>query len=606
MKLHARNSLARAIWLPLLVGSLSIFSAPLTAPHSAQAAGSCTLYAAPWGSGGNAGTTTSSPLTLNAAETRTVPGAVVCLLAGTYNLSSPFYIARSGTASAWIVYRAYGGTAQLNWTGGQDSVLAITAGTHHVEVDGLTVNGNNASASGINCNTATNLRFIGNTVINNGGGGIVSVRCDYLDVDHNLVWHTGYGEGWGSGISLNTTYWSDSYPGFHSFVTNNIVSGTTDASANHSDGNGIIMDTGGNTPPVLIANNLVYENGGRCINVFVVSNIWVVHNTCYKNALNLLNSPQIGEISLITATNSYIVSNAVSAWQQHPPYFYVGSQATFVRNAYYGAGGNYGLPSSVLSDPNQMRQANPSFVNPPYVDPNAGNQYASAVPPSQISNRLELQSFSQVLGVGVSPASLTSSSYLQSGLNQNVLSDLAGAARPQSGRWDLGAYEYIGSSGGGTTCQSVAWTSLVNAGVYGSVLRKTGTTQTWDAGARGVTSITSGSGSVQVTADSTSYGRMFGLTRAYYGPSYTGITYALELQSNGTLEIWESGQWRTQAGGYAAGDVLKVEERQGVVYYYRNNTLLYTSGVTPSYPLTVAASFRDPQGQLMSASLCTG
>lgn len=607
MKLHARFSLVRAIWLPLLLGSLATLPTTLNASNIAHASSSCTLYAASYGSSGNSGTSTGSPLTLSAAEARTVPGSVVCLLSGTYNLSSTFYITRSGTASSWITYRNYSGTAQLNWTGGLSSVVQVTSGTHYIQISGLTINGNNASSSGISCDHTTHLIVSGNTVSNNGGGGITSKACDYVTVSSNYVYHTGYGEGWGSGISLNAHYWSDSYQGFHSYVIDNIVSGTTDASSYHSDGNGIIMDTGGNTPPVLIANNLVYENGGRCINLFLVENIWVVHNTCYKNALNLLNSPQIGEISLITATHSYIVNNTVYGWQQHPPYFYASaSQATFLHDAYYGGGSNYGLPSSVLSDANQMRMVYPSFVNAPYVNPTAGSQYASAVPPWQIGNGLQLQSTSALLGSGANPMSLTGSSYLQSGLGQYIYSDLAGAARPQNGRWDLGAYEYAGSSSStSSSCPAVSWTSLVNTSASGSTLRKTGTSSAWDAGARGATTITSGNGSVQVTADATSTGRMFGLTRAYYTSSYVGITYALELQSNGTLAIYESGVYRAQAGSYAVGDVLKVAETQGVVRYYRNGTLLYTSGVTPTYPLYVAASIRDSRAQVANVSYCT-
>lgn len=632
-KLRTRASILLATGL--LGSTLALPHSPM-APNPAHAVSACTLYASPSGSAYNAGTSSSSPLSLNAAEARTVPGSVVCLLAGTYNLSSSFYIARSGTASNWIVYQASGGAAQLNWTGGTNPVVGITAGTHYVTVQGLTVNGNNASTAGINCNTATHLRIIGNTLLNNGAGGITSTTCDYLTVDHNQVYHTGYGYGWGSGISLNSNVWSDQNPGFHNFVTNNIVSGTTDASVNHSDGNGIIMDTGSNTPPVLIANNLVYENGARCIHLFYVSNAWIVNNTCYKNGLNLLNNPLLGEISLLYATNSYVADNTVYGWQQHPPYFYVNSQATFSHNTYYGGGSNYGLPSSVLSDPSQVRLANPGFVNPPYVDPSAGNQYASAVPPWQITNQFELAPTSPVVGDGSDARALTGDPALQSGLSQYTLTDIAGAARPESSRWDPSAYEYPESMNPptntptatvpptstptstpiptstatatpvGATCAAVNWTNLAKAGAGGGSLQKTATDYTWDAGASGTSAITSGSGSVQVSADSTSYGRMIGLTHSYTGPSYTGITYALELQSNGTLDIYESGLWRAAPGTYSVGDVLKVAVQQAVVRYYRNGTLLYTSAVAPAYPLTPDGSIRDYQGRLANATLCLG
>src|SRR5439155_3086646 len=133
--------------------------------------------------------------------------------------------------------------------------------------------------------------------------GISTKWCDYITADHNTVFHSGYLQGWASGISYNSTQWLDTYVGFHNFVTNNIISGSYDGSTNHSDGNGIIMDLSNNsydystanTPPALVANNVVYENGGRCIQAYVVTNIWVVNNTCYKNALDTLEAG-IGEI----------------------------------------------------------------------------------------------------------------------------------------------------------------------------------------------------------------------------------------------------------------------------------------------------------------------
>jgi hypothetical protein len=43
---------------------------------------------------------------------------------------------------------------------------------------------------------------------------------------------------------------------------------------------------GGSIPPLLIANNLVYQNGGRCIENLHVQHVCVVNNTCYMNGLD--------------------------------------------------------------------------------------------------------------------------------------------------------------------------------------------------------------------------------------------------------------------------------------------------------------------------------
>src|SRR6202030_811650 len=52
--------------------------------------------------------------------------------------------------------------------------------------------------------------------------------------------------------------------------------------------------------PTLIINNVVYGNGGRCIEAYVVTNFWIVNNTCYKNNLD----PSIGRAGSITLNNA--------------------------------------------------------------------------------------------------------------------------------------------------------------------------------------------------------------------------------------------------------------------------------------------------------------
>jgi hypothetical protein len=153
-------------------------------------------------------------------------------------------------------------------------------------------------------------------------------------------------------------------------------------------------------------------------------------------------------------------------------------------------------------------------------------------------------------------------------------------------------------------CQSVTWTNLVNVSTNGSTLQRNDSTQGWTAGASGTSTLSSGNGSVQVTADATTTGRMIGLTHTESSPSYADISYAIELQSGGTIDIYELGQWRASMGTYAVGDVLKVAVQSGVVNYYRNSTLLYSSRVMPSYPLKADASLRDPSARLSNAVFC--
>jgi hypothetical protein len=74
---------------------------------------------------------------------------------------------------------------------------------------------------------------------------------------------------------------------------------------------------------------------------------------------------------------------------------------------------------------------------------------------------------------------------------------------------------------------------------------------------------------------------MFGLGNTNQNSGYADVEYGLHLMDNGTLEVLESGTNRGTHGSYSVGDVLKVAVVGGVVKYYRNNTVIYTSSVTP-------------------------
>ena len=140
------------------------------------------------------------------------------------------------------------------------------------------------------------------------------------------------------------------------------------------------------------------------------------------------------------------------------------------------------------------------------------------------------------------------------------------------------------------------------------MLQKTGTVWWWDGGAVSTESIGSGDGGgyVSVVADSTTTHRMFGLGNANQSASYSDIEFGLHLMDNGTLEILESGNNRGNVGSYSVGDVLKVAVVSGVVKYYRNSTVIYTSLGTPSYPLYLDTSFYTPGSRLVGALLCAG
>jgi serralysin len=312
----------------------------------------------------------------------------------------------------------------------------------------LNVDGQNASDDGFICrNGSHHLRFIGNSIRNTGASGIASIKCDYLTSDHNVIFHDGYGSGWTSGISYNSDQWYDTYAGFHNIISNNIVVGEFDNSSNHTDGNGIILDlsngtytcSSADTPPVLIINNVVYGNGGRCIEAFTVTNFWVVNNTCYNNGLDLtMNHPP--EFDVDCGHDGFFINNIASAWTSSNNTFLEESSVSnlaYYRDLYYR-----GSVSSSYSDKSQFINADPLFVNPPAFNPTAGGQYATALDPLLLGNGLTLQPTSPAIDKGIDPTTLSGlSSAITNDLKKYVYTDVTGKTRPQGAGFDLGAYE---------------------------------------------------------------------------------------------------------------------------------------------------------------------
>jgi hypothetical protein len=418
-------------------------SLALTVNNSGGAA--CTLYASPSGHDANPGTTPSAPKTFTGAAAVTQPGSVVCLMDGTYNLSSSFYPPVSGSSTAWIVYKDYGdGPVNLVWTGGAISQPmfrfgnnTFPSGAAYLEFRGLNLDGQNNALDGFFCLNGHHLRFMANSINNTGGSGVGAVNCDYLTSDHNLINHNGYLYGWTSAISYNNAKWFDSYAGFHNIASNNIIAGEYDGSSNHTDGNGIILDLGSNTPPALIINNVVYGNGGRCIQANGVTNFWFINNTCYKNNLDT-SLGNAGSLVTQNSSNGYFINNIAEAVQSNnPSYDQEGTNTSiwYYADMYFGAPCNFSY-----SNPSQLLNANPLFVNPPVLSVGG---YSTALGPSLLGTGLTLLPTSPAYSRGIDPSALSGlPAAVVTDLKKYIYTDINGKPRPQGGGVDLGAYQH--------------------------------------------------------------------------------------------------------------------------------------------------------------------
>ena len=286
------------------------------------------IYVAGTGDDKNSGSSPEAAFrTLQRAANFAGPGDTVNIMNGEYTKScaacSVVAITRSGSADAWIVYRALPGhKPRLKFNGWNG--VQIKSGASYIEISGLEVqgarseytfeycraervnnnpicNGNGISIDGRNDgeNKPHHIRLSGNHVWQCPGGGINAIQADYVTIEDNLVhenaWYSRFAN---SGISVYQAWNFDDKPGPKIMIRRNRVFNNrslVDWSATNrlSDGNGIIIDDLRNTQNnsrlgvyrggVRVENNLSFNNGGAGIQAFLCDDVEIVNNTLYKN-----------------------------------------------------------------------------------------------------------------------------------------------------------------------------------------------------------------------------------------------------------------------------------------------------------------------------------
>jgi hypothetical protein len=208
-----------------------------------------TYYVGGTGSDSNSGLTAGAPfLTIQTAANLTLPGDVVYVMNGVY---TGVDINRSGTADAWIAYRAYPGhQPQIN-AGAAWNAIEIHGGASYIEISGFQVQGNLPNVTEAQCaadaqqatpdpacngngididgrqdgaNKPHHILIAGNQIYDCPGGGIGVEEADYVTIQDNFVhenaWYSRYGN---SGISVFESWNYDLGPAPHTIVQRNRV-----------------------------------------------------------------------------------------------------------------------------------------------------------------------------------------------------------------------------------------------------------------------------------------------------------------------------------------------------------------------------------------------
>jgi hypothetical protein len=153
----------------------------------------------------------------------------------------------------------------------------------------------------------------------------------------------------------------------------------------------------------------------------------------------------------------------------------------------------------------------------------------------------------------------------------------------------------IGTSAAALT--PVSWTDVVGVSATVGNLTKTASETAWNAGAVSVQTL-AGDGYVEFTTGETTTDKAIGLSAGNSNAKMSDIDFCVRLKPNGAAMVYESGVALVSIGSYTPGVVFRVQAEDGVVTYWRNGVLKYTSAIAPTFPLLVDTSLRTPGATL--------
>ncbi|WBS05123.1 hypothetical protein OU994_13000 [Pseudoduganella sp. SL102] len=388
---------------------------------------------AQYGNNANPGTEDRPFASIQKAHDVMVPGQTVLVRQGTY--ANPWnytvvMIRNSGTEGAPITYRNYPGERPLvKTTKGKNHHGIEVRDAAHIVIDGFEVEGhvkqvtyqeakeqndlarayaamtppkyigaivdsNGISLTGKTLNKTHHIVIRNNVVRDTPGGGIAANFTDYVTIDSNRVSGTSAYSPYGtSGISFLTPYNFDgNTSGYKLVATGNVVSGASNlfpcncfGFRQPTDGNGIIIDSflkyayAGRT---LVANNIVFDNGGRGIHSLNVQHLDVFNNTTFQNSTIEITGE--GEISMQKTRFARIWNNIMVARPDRPANrYFQSSDIDFSHNIVYGGNGwieTGGGNNRVGVDPRFAATAGPSAFQLAADSPAVDTAHAAGVP----------------------------------------------------------------------------------------------------------------------------------------------------------------------------------------------------------------------------------
>lgn len=396
------------------------------------------FFVATNGNDNNPGTEELPFLTINKAVSVVEAGDTIYVREGIYDEN--VFVTKQGTPNAWITFKNYPGeTPHVKSTSTAATLsdgVFLLEGAAYIEINGFILESTAALYSaGVKVRSdnggrgdirSHHVRIYNNVLCNNGEAGVSTGEADYIFVKNNRVYGNCTRSEWnGSGISLAGGLKYDDEPGWHNIIEGNIVYDnyvTKDfplpPANGQTDGNGIIIDWSGanveaNSPNYLIQNNIVFDNGGRGIQLTKSYNCTVINNTSYKNSKDPDQMYTFVEFAADNGGNHHVIRNNIFYSRGDDivaSYYNLGNDIITENNCYYNGNGEQENFLGV----NPIR-ANPHFVNAS-TDPSIAD--------------FTLKDISPCIDAGITGGA--------------PVIDFWGTERPQNAGIDIGACEFSG------------------------------------------------------------------------------------------------------------------------------------------------------------------
>lgn len=351
-----RHPLTVALWLLLAWTITACSGGEVTGPSGPgpdeiPTGSGTTYYVSPTGNDSSDGRTPGTAFrTLQRGGDLLAAGDVLQLASGDYvqpdSSKAVLRIKRAGNPAAWIAIRA--GAGQHPRVVSRNRLGIQIDSSSYILIEGLELQGNalqlDSAWAVAQANDPTNpltnnvgilvgglgryshhVALRNNSIHDFPGSGIATVNTDYLLIQGNTIHGNAlYSPKAGSGVSTFQNWNYDNGGGYHNRILANRVYHNSNlvpnlATGTYTDGNGIIVDDARNTKNgatigayngrTLIENNVVYENGGRGIHVYLSDHVDIVNNSTYHNTLQPRGTK--GEVTLVSASDIRVMNNVL-------------------------------------------------------------------------------------------------------------------------------------------------------------------------------------------------------------------------------------------------------------------------------------------------------